>query len=79
MLHQTEIIKDKVTMSKKCTVTGEEYSITVPLFKHNLWKGGALIQDTFPELSLDQREFMISGFTPEEFNNIFAGGDEEED
>jgi len=30
-------------------------------------KGDALIQDVFPELSVDDREFILTGITPEEW------------
>lgn len=36
----------------------------------NLWTRGSLIQDSFPYLSADQREFMLSGLTPDEFNQL---------
>lgn len=35
------------------------------------WEEGGLIQDVMPELSADDREFIISGCTPEEFDKIF--------
>jgi len=31
-------------------------------------KQGELVQDVFPELSADEREFLISGITPEEWS-----------
>lgn len=37
-------------------------------------KGVELIQDIFPELSADDREFLMTGITPEEWNAEF--GDE---
>ena len=37
---------------------------------------GTLAQDAFPQLSADEREFYISGTTPEEWNNMFGGMDE---
>ena len=37
---------------------------------------GTLAQDAFPQLSADEREFYISGTTPEEWNAMF--GDEDE-
>ena len=40
------------------------------------WADGALIQDAFPWLMPDEREFIKTGITPEEWNNIF-GEDEE--
>jgi hypothetical protein len=38
----------------------------------DLWVEGALIQDVMPDLSPDQREFMISGSTPEEWEEYFG-------
>lgn len=34
------------------------------------------IQDFFPNLAPDQREFLLTGVTPEEWNDVF--GDDEE-
>jgi len=42
-------------------------------------KTGALIQDVFPHLSPEQREFLMSGATPEEWNTLFPEEDEEEE
>lgn len=35
------------------------------------WRNGMLIQDAMPNLPADQREFLISGCTPEDFNKLF--------
>lgn len=32
------------------------------------WQGGALIQDSMPNLSLEEREFIITGTTDEEWS-----------
>ena len=32
------------------------------------WKGGDLIQDVMPHLSRDEREFLITGMTPDEWD-----------
>jgi hypothetical protein len=37
------------------------------------WQNGFHIQDVFPELTKDEREFLISGTTPEEWDEIFKG------
>lgn len=35
------------------------------------WRGGSgLIQDEFPNLSAEQREFLISGITPEDWKQM---------
>jgi hypothetical protein len=37
------------------------------------------VQDVFPHLSLDDREFLITGITPDEWDNLFQyDGDEDE-
>ena len=39
------------------------------------WSAGKLIQDVMPDLDEDQREFLISGMMPGEFEAMF--GEEE--
>ena len=39
----------------------------VTVWKLQRWKDGEKIQDVFPELSADDREFIMTGITPEEF------------
>jgi hypothetical protein len=68
---------DSVTASKECSELGSVYSVTVPLRDYTLWRSGELAQNAFPYLSADQREFLISGSTPAEFEAMF--GDEEEE
>lgn len=34
--------------------------------------GGPTIQDLFPELDADQREFLMSGNTPEDWKEMFG-------
>jgi hypothetical protein len=36
------------------------------------WQGGMLIQDAMPHLSSDDREYLISGATPEEWEKFFG-------
>lgn len=40
------------------------------------WEGGALIQNVMPHLSEDDREWLISGMTPEEWHEVFGEDDE---
>ena len=48
--------------------------IDLPDFIHDFqsWQSGALIQDAFPELSADAREFIKTGITPEEWEAMFG-------
>tara|TARA_R110000803_G_scaffold189364_1_gene251852 strand:+ start:230 stop:394 length:165 start_codon:yes stop_codon:yes gene_type:complete len=38
--------------------------------------GDILIQDAFPNLDAEQREFILTGVTPQEWNDTFGGDDE---
>lgn len=38
---------------------------------------GALVQDAFPHLSDDDREFFLTGITPEEWDQMFSDEDQE--
>jgi hypothetical protein len=76
MQYKTEIINNKVTMSKMCDAKKDIYSITVDKESYDRWKAGELIQNVFPDLSIEEREFMISGYTPPEFDLIFSGLEE---
>lgn len=55
----------------KCIVTGKEYSVDCPA--HGVFSalGGELIQEAFPNMSADDREFLISGTSPEGWAKLF--------
>ena len=36
------------------------------------WESGGLIQNVFPFLSEDDREFIMTGITPEEWEELFG-------
>jgi len=60
-----------IVFGETCQVTGKEYIVSVPIEDYRKWKEQkVLIQDVFPHLTADQREFLISGFTPEEFKYL---------
>jgi len=35
------------------------------------WESGTLIQNAMPNLSADEREFIMTGITPEEWDSAF--------
>ena len=43
------------------------------------WACGKLAQNAFPQLNADDREFIMTGITPEEWNAAFGTEDEMED
>jgi hypothetical protein len=61
------------TFTGPCKVTKKPYSVTVKgpdLFKY---RRGIHAQEAFPYLSDGDREFLISGFSPEGWKQIFGG------
>ncbi len=46
--------------------------IPVTLAQLTMWKGGELIQRAMPNLSADEREFLMTGITPEEWEKTFG-------
>jgi hypothetical protein len=52
-------------------LTGIERTIDIDATKEQIidWeKGNGLVQDIFPDLTADEREFIISGITLDEWN-----------
>jgi hypothetical protein len=75
---------DKILMVKfhrTSMVTGKEHTreIGVSIRQLIAWGDGALIQDAFPQLTDDEREFIKTGITPEEWAEAFPDDDEDED
>ncbi len=61
--------------------TGEIRERDLPITQEQLdaWKSGVLIQDAFPQLSASAREFILSGMTDEEWDELFGDEPEDED
>jgi hypothetical protein len=60
-----------------CVVTGKPHSVAVPAAGLFAYHQGAKIQDAFPGLSADDREFLLSGFSPDGWEATFGGIDDE--
>lgn len=60
--------------------TGQINSLDLPItdLQYKLWKDGMLIQNAMPNLSPDEREFLISGLLPGDFDDIFPEEDIDE-
>ena len=65
-------------ITKKSPISGNFNTLDLPVTEAQFaaWRAGAYIQDAFPHLSADHREFILSGITPQEWDDIF--GEEEE-
>lgn len=63
-----------VRITKKSILTGKLNTMELDVSKDQLdrYEAGELVQNVFPKLSADEREFLISGITPEEWNKAFG-------
>jgi len=63
-------------IERQSVLTGKTHVMDLPVTMHQYlsWREGMLIQDAMPNLSDDEREFIMTGITPEEWdamlNNI---------
>ena len=62
-------IHSGITRTLTLDVTMEEY---------DAWLNGELIQNAMPRLTADEREFIKTGITAEEWEELFGDGDEAE-
>jgi hypothetical protein len=53
------------TVMGNCVITGKQYSVTVLKANYEKWLEGMLIQDALPDLPTEDREFLISGISPD--------------
>jgi len=59
--------------------SGIERTLDLPITEAQIadWQAGGLIQNVMPELSADEREFVMTGVTAQEWSTEF--GDENDD
>ncbi len=66
-------------ITKRSPLTGEENTLDldIDMYDWQKWlRGGELIQNSFPYLSADEREFLLTGLLPGEWEK-FLGPEEE--
>jgi hypothetical protein len=67
-----------ISVQKKSQLTGKINTMTLNVTYAQLTayqKGEALIQDIFPQLNADEREFILNGITPDEWKEKFGGSE----
>lgn len=65
-----------ITLANQCLWCGKEYTFDVPAAGYMAWRNGALIQDAFPTLTAEEREYMLTGYCKTCQDKLF--GDEED-
>jgi len=66
-----EVIKKSPFSSKDNTMI---FEVTLEKFEKSLyqWKNGSMIQNAFPYLDADEREFLLTGSTSDDWQKIFG-------
>lgn len=61
-------------ITKKSDLTGIEHTMDIPVTREQIheWEGGALIQRAMPNLTNSQREFLMTGITDEEWDELMG-------
>ena len=67
----------KVTRTSQATGITREMELNITDEQIMKYEKGALIQDAFPNLTPSEREFLMTGITEDEWNDIFGGFDED--
>ena len=64
---------------RRCQGTGDLFILTVDAQALIEWKEGKLIQEAMPQLSKSEREILMTGYTPAEWDGLFKDDDDEEE
>ena len=56
-------------------ISNEKNTMDIDIDSYQLkkWQNGGLIQDVMPHLTADEREFIMTGITPAEWDATFKG------
>lgn len=71
-----------MSISRRSPLTGQVNVMELNVTQEQLdrfQRRDGLIQNIFPDLSSDEREFILTGYTAEDWAVIFPKGDDDED
>lgn len=69
-------------LRQRCKLNGQVYQMDLPITEGDFaagmakYRAGAMIQNAFPQLSADHREFILTGTTPEVWDALIGRGEE---
>lgn len=74
MLVVRHVQEVRMLITKKSPVTKRDNTMDLPITQEQLrrWDSGELVQKVFPHLTADQREFLMTGMTPEDWKATFG-------
>jgi hypothetical protein len=61
-------------ITRKSALSGKTRTLDLNVEQHeiDLWTMGTVIQKAMPRLTADEREFIMTGITAEEWDSMFA-------
>lgn len=62
-----------ITRTSRLTGTTRQQEIAVTHNQLKAWENGELIQNAMPNLTPDEREFIQTGITADEWDKLFEG------
>jgi hypothetical protein len=65
-----------MNITRKSPITGATHTLDLNVTQEQLDaydRGGVLIQHAFPDLPKAEREFILTGITADEWDELFAG------
>ena len=67
-------------LTRTSMFSGVTRTIDLPITEEQIaaWESGTLIQEAMPQLSADEREFVMTGVTAEEWDHEFGDDDEDQ-
>ncbi len=72
-MSDTTGVETVLVTTKPCPFCNRESTLHVPIDGFRAWRAGALIQNALPDMSLAQREQLISGTHALCFERAFGG------
>ena len=72
--------EDMISVTRKSLLSGTVRTRELDITQEQVddWKSGTLVQASFPNLNANDREFWMTGITPEEWDEAFPEENEEE-
>jgi len=62
----------QITRTSRLTGKTSVMDLNLTQAELDAWVDGMLIQDAMPQLSAEEREFLMTGITPAEWDEVFA-------
>lgn len=66
---------EQIIIARNCPLCNTQRYIQVSKDAYNNWKNGTTIQKAFPDLTVDERELIMTGFCSKCFDTVMEPDD----